>query len=86
MREVVVLASQTHDLMHRITCPTLVLHGREDHVVPPANAMLVVNTVRASDIRLLWLENSYHVATLDNDKDLIVDRVGNFFAEIAASK
>ena len=86
MREVVVLASQTHDLMHRITCPPLVLHGREDHVVPPANAMLVVNTVRASDIRLLWLENSYHVATLDNDKDLIVDRVGNFFAEIAASK
>lgn len=84
MREVVILISQTHDLMHRITCPTLILHGREDHVVPAANAMLIVNTIRSNDIRLQWLDNSYHVATLDNDKDLIVERVGGFFSEIAA--
>ena len=25
----------------------------------------------AADKRLIWLENSYHVATLDNDKELI---------------
>ena len=38
---------------------------------------------RADDIRLLWLNKSYHVATLDNDKDLIVERVGGFFSEMA---
>lgn len=83
MREVTTLIQLTGDLMPRITCPTLVMHGREDHVVPPANAMAVVNTIKSSDIRLQWLDNSYHVATLDYDKDLIVNRVGRFFAEIA---
>jgi carboxylesterase len=58
-----------------------VIHAHEDHVVPAANAMEVVKTIKSDDIRLLWLTNSYHVATLDNDKDLIVERVGRFFAE-----
>lgn len=84
MRELVVLTSQTQDLMPRITCPALVIHGSEDHVVPPANAMRIVNALSSRDIRLLWLDHSYHVATLDNDKDLIVERVGAFFSEMAA--
>ncbi len=84
MREITALIAQTGALMDGITCPALVIHGREDHVVPPANALHIVNTLASSDIRLLWLEHSYHVATLDNDKDLIVDRVGRFFAELAA--
>ena len=83
MREVSVLISLTRDLMHKITCPALVIHSREDHIVPAANAMEIVKTISSDDIRLLWLNNSYHVATLDNDKDLIVDRVGGFFSEIA---
>ena len=78
-----VLSSLTKNLLHKIVCPTLVIHGREDHVVPPVNAMKIVEAIRSDDIRLLWLNNSYHVATLDNDKDLIVQRVGEFFTEIA---
>jgi carboxylesterase len=85
MREVSVLASMTQALLGRIACPTLIIHSREDHVVPPRNAMNVVEAIRSDDIRLLWLNNSYHVATIDNDKDLIVDRVGAFFTEMAAA-
>ncbi len=83
LREVSVLVSATGDLLHKIVCPTLVIHAREDHVVPPANAMAIVQAVRCDDIRLLWLNHSYHVATLDNDKALIIERVGAFFTEIA---
>jgi carboxylesterase len=83
LREVAVLAALTKNLMHRIVCPTLVIHSREDHIVPVVNAMEIVTTIRSDDIRLLWPNNSYHVATLDNDKDLILDRVGGFFTEIA---
>ena len=32
---------------------------------------------------LLWLENSFHVATLDNDKDLIAERSVAFIRAIA---
>ena len=83
LREISVLISLTKDLLHRVVCPTLVIQSREDHIVPAANAMEIVKAIRSDDIRLLWLNNSYHVATLDNDKDLIVERVGAFFTEMA---
>ncbi len=81
--EVTVLVGLTRDLMHKVACPALVIQSHQDHVVPAANAMEIVRTIGSDDIRLLWLRNSYHVATLDNDKDLVVERVGRFFAEIA---
>jgi carboxylesterase len=86
LREVTLLISLTRDLLHNIKCPSLVIQAREDHVVPAANAMQIVQTIRSDDIRLLWLNDSYHVATLDNDKELIIQRVGDFFREIASTK
>jgi carboxylesterase len=83
IREVTILVAVTRDLLYRVTCPTLVVHAREDHVVPTANAIEVVRTIGSDDIRLLWLNNSYHVATLDHDKELIAERIGTFFAEVA---
>ncbi len=82
LREASTLVSLTRQLLHQVVCPTLVIQAREDHVVAPANAMEIVQGINADDVRLLWLNNSYHVATLDNDKDLIVERVGSFFANI----
>ena len=64
-----------------MTCPTLAIHSREDHVVPAANGRRIAQEVSSQDVRLLWLDNSYHVATLDNDKDLIVDRCGRSFVK-----
>jgi len=80
------LISLTRDLLHNIKCPSLIIQAREDHVVPAVNAMQIVQTIRSDDIRLLWLNESYHVATLDNDKELIIQRVGDFFREIAATE
>jgi len=82
LREVTLLVSLTRDLLHNIKCPSLIIQAREDHVVPAVNAMHIMQTISSDDIRLLWLNESYHVATLDNDKDLIIDRVGGFFREM----
>ena len=81
--ELTKLIMATGTMLREITCPTLVIQGREDHVVPAANASLIVNGVSSDEVRLLWLNESYHVATLDNDKDLIVDSVGAFFEYLA---
>jgi carboxylesterase len=40
-------------------------------VVVPGNAPYILDHVCSRDKRLLWLENSYHVATLDHDKEYI---------------
>jgi carboxylesterase len=83
VREANTLIGATGNLLHKIVCPTLVIQSREDHVLPPSNGPLILQGIGSRDARILWLEDSYHVATLDNDKDLIVERTGRFVAEIA---
>lgn len=56
-----------------ITAPMLLLHSREDHVVEPSNAAWILEHVSSEVRREVWLEDSYHVATLDNDLPLIID-------------
>lgn len=75
----------TSTMMKEITCPALIIQSRDDHVVPARNADLILAEISSDDKRLLWLNKSYHVATLDNDKDLIVDQVGTFFQALAAA-
>jgi carboxylesterase len=51
----------------RVTTPLLVLTSRQDHVVEPRNSELVLAGVSSTDTAQVWLEESYHVATLDYD-------------------
>jgi carboxylesterase len=81
-REVFILIAATSAFLPKIRCPVLAIHSREDHVVPPRNGRRILESVGSDDVRLLWLNDSYHVATLDNDRDLIVQRAGRFIEEI----
>ena len=54
-----------------------------DHVVNPGNGPRIVSGVGSSRAELLWLENSYHVATIDHDKALIAQLTINFIKSIA---
>jgi carboxylesterase len=86
LRDIYLLQAITANLLQRVTCPALIIQSKEDHVVDPRNGTRIKESVKSEDVRLLWLENSFHVATLDNDKDLIADEVGKFFKEIAQKK
>jgi carboxylesterase len=61
----------------QITCPTLVFTSKEDHVVTTDNSELVVAKA-AGPVEHVWLERSYHVATLDYDAALIEAETGRF--------
>jgi carboxylesterase len=54
-----------------VTQPMLVFRSVEDHVVEPASGALLLAKTGSTDVREVLLENSYHVATLDNDAPLI---------------
>ena len=58
----------------------------EDHVVPPSNAELIFEKVFSEHKEIVHLENSYHVATLDHDQDLIIERSLEFFQMYAQAK
>ena len=76
-------AVATQDLLPRVKCPTLVITSREHHVVDPANGPRIVAGVGASRVELVWLQNSYHVATIDHDKALIAPLAIDFIRSIA---
>jgi carboxylesterase len=67
-----------------IRCPVLLFSSRDDHVVPPSNGDFLAASVSGSCERV-WLERSYHVATLDYDREEIERRTVAFVAEVTAS-
>lgn len=66
-----------------ITCPVLLFSSREDHVVGPENGDLVESTVNGP-FRRIWLEDSFHVATLDNERGTIEAAINSFISEVCS--
>jgi carboxylesterase len=56
-----------------IGCPVLLFTSRHDHVVPTASSDVLAAAV-AGPVERVWLERSYHGATLDFDRDEIEHR------------
>jgi carboxylesterase len=55
----------------RVRAPILMYRSREDHVVDDLSAELLKKGAVNTSVREVMLENSYHVATLDNDAPTI---------------
>ena len=72
----------TRDLP-QVTQPVLLLHSPQDHTVHPSNAELFLSRISSADVTDVELENSYHVATLDYDAELIEDRIVQFVRRLA---
>jgi carboxylesterase len=68
----------------RVRCPVLLLSSRQDHVVPSASGDFLEAGV-AGPVERVWLERSYHVATLDHDRDLVEARSVEFAAKVTAA-
>jgi carboxylesterase len=69
----------------QVTQPLLLLHSPQDHVVPPADSARILSRVSSTDVREILLEQSYHVATLDNDADRIFEETHAFIGRLAPS-
>jgi len=70
----------------KITQPLLVLTSRDDHVVEPENSERLMSAAGSTDKRHIWLEDSYHVATMDNDLPVIIDESLSFIRAHAPAR
>jgi carboxylesterase len=59
----------------KVRQPLLVFNSPQDHLVKPANSELILRMAGSTDKELVQLANSFHVATLDHDAELIRGRV-----------
>ncbi len=64
-------------LVPAITCPSVVLTSPDDHVVPPSASDHWAARV-GGPVERVTLNNSFHVATLDNDAPLVESTIVEF--------
>ncbi|MGI8664323.1 MAG: alpha/beta hydrolase [Acidimicrobiales bacterium] len=84
LRPLLTMAAAAGELQQRlgqITCPVLVLNSPQDHVVTPDNSDILAASV-AGPVERVTLERSYHVATVDFDRDLVERCVVDFARKV----
>lgn len=70
-------AAELSEHLDEIRCPLLLLQSRNDHLVPPDSGERLVEKA-GGPVERVWLENSFHVATLDNDQSELEERAVAF--------
>jgi carboxylesterase len=80
-RSLFAAAAQVEAGLGSLTCPILLFSSTQDHVVAPVSGDRLVEEVRVPIERIV-LERSFHVATLDYDKDLIEARTVQFVSGV----
>lgn len=67
----------------KITCPLLLMTSPQDHVVPPSDSDVLAAAV-SGPVERISLDRSFHVATIDLDRDLIARSSLDFVARVTA--
>lgn len=73
------LFSDTVALLPLVTAPTIIFRSTVDHVVPDSSVEAIRNNIGSRDLTVIPLPNSYHVATMDHDAELIFSMSSEFF-------
>lgn len=81
--ELVALQKDILKQLTKITNPIIMLHGRHDKVAPLSNLKLVKNLVASDIVETVIFNRSYHVLTMDIEKETVANTVVDFFEKFA---
>lgn len=65
-----------------VSAPTLVVHAIDDDTTSPHNALRVLDRISAPTTRAVWLDDSYHIVTSDNERELVALETAAFLREM----
>jgi carboxylesterase len=74
------LVNETQHLMDRILVPALILHGRNESIVLPESADIVLNSISTSQEKksIVWLEKTDHQIFCDCERKAAVEAAVGF--------
>ena len=75
--------AEFHAGLGDVDIPLLLCTSPEDHVVPPSDSDHLAS-VWSGEVERVTLENSFHVATQDNDQGLIIERTLAFIERVTS--
>lgn len=80
------LIGSVKKVIPEVKSPTLLIHSVEDDVSSMRSAEYIERNIGSSEVRKILLTDSYHMVTIDNQKNMVMDETTAFFMELAKSK
>ena len=68
--------------LHKVTAPALIIHAVEDDVSTPRSADFVAAHIGSANVHKIMLHDSYHMITLDNEREQVADETIKFFDDM----
>lgn len=84
--ELMKLSAAVRPRLNRVTQPTLIIHSRRDHTCPMRrNVDFVLSRLGSTQKRAVILEESFHVITIDSEKERVASEVIDFVSALRSS-
>ena len=82
LAEFVALSRHVRRRLDRMRAPCLVVHSSDDDIASLANVELIERRV-AAPVETSLLDDSYHIVSIDRQRDVLIDRSVQFFRRLA---
>jgi len=80
------LIRQTKRALPEIAIPTLIIHSLEDDTSTIRSANYVEHHIGSKKVRKVFLDDSYHNITMDNQKTIVAEETVRFIKETVTSR
>lgn len=70
-------------VIDRVTAPTLIVHSKEDDLASAKNALYLQKHIKSDHIRMILLDDCYHMIPIDNERDIAANEIIHFFKDQA---
>ncbi|QWE17770.1 alpha/beta hydrolase [Polynucleobacter corsicus] len=72
------LVADTKKNLEDVTSDVLIIHAIDDETASPKNPDFIIKKIRSETCRVVWLGNSYHMITVDNEREVVANEVIKF--------
>src|SRR5699024_12056124 len=69
---------QINDIIDRVNIPTFVVQESKDEIINPESATFIYENIKNEKKDLKWYENSTHLITFGDEKDILHEDIYNF--------
>lgn len=71
--------------LREVKTDCLIIHAIDDETASPKNPDMILESISSETRKVIWLGNSYHIITVDNEREIVANEV-NIFIEQAIQK
>lgn len=72
------LVNEVNGIIDEVDTPTFVVQARQDEIINPEGAQFIFDHVRTDKKEIKWYENSTHLITFGNERDMLHEDIYRF--------